>query len=79
MGAGRWLTGAQVVRDQVTRDQSVIDLVANMASVYSFVDAIVAVPDKVQILKDTIQRILVQTIECALFIREYTGKGFGGT
>jgi len=66
------------MRDQVARDQAVIDLVAVMASVYSFVDAIVAVPEKAQILENTIKSFSIQTAECTMFIREYTGKGFGG-
>jgi hypothetical protein len=69
---------AQVVKGQVTRDKAVLDLVAIMASIYSFVDAIEAVPDKVQILEETIKRIFIQTVECAIFIQEYACKGFGG-
>lgn len=49
-----------------------------MASVYVFVDAVKEVPDKIIVLSHTIDSIFKQTIECILFIREYTGKGFGG-
>jgi hypothetical protein len=69
---------SQIVKGQVTRDKAVLDLVATMASVYSFVDAIEAVPDKVRILEETIKRIFIQTVECAMFIQEFTRKGFGG-
>jgi hypothetical protein len=69
---------AQVVKGQVTRDKAVLDLVSTMASIYSFVDAIEAVPDRVHILEETIKRIFIQTVECTMFIQEYTRKGFGG-
>lgn len=49
-----------------------------MADVYSFVDAIQTVPTKLQVLEDVITKILKQTVECAIFIRQYTGHGFGG-
>ena len=66
------------MKGQVTRDKAVLDLVATMAFVYSFVDAVESVPDKAQILEETIKRIFIQTVECAMFIQEYTCKGFGG-
>lgn len=70
----------QVVRDQVATDQKVIDLVATMETVYSFVDAVESdAVGKVTLLEDTIRRIFVQTVECAIFIREYTNHGFAGT
>jgi hypothetical protein len=49
-----------------------------MKDVYSFVDAVKALPDKISILEDTIIKILTQTVECVFFIREYCGHGFGG-
>jgi hypothetical protein len=50
-----------------------------MATVYSFVDEIQSFPNKIKVLEDTIAKILIQTVECAIFIREYSGHGFGGT
>lgn len=49
-----------------------------MNDVCSFVDAIQSVPKKVKILEDVIIKILKQVVECAIFIREYTGCGFSG-
>ena len=49
-----------------------------MEAVYSFVDAIQSLPNKLQALEDIISKILRQTVECAIFIRQYTGHGFGG-
>ena len=35
-------------------------------------------PNKLPLLEDIITKILKQTVECSIFIREYTGQGFGG-
>jgi hypothetical protein len=66
------------VKGQFDRDKKLISLVMTMEEVYSFVDAIQTVPNKLQLLEDVISKILKQTVECAIFIREYTGHGFGG-
>ena len=63
---------------QLAIDQSIVDLANTMQDVYSFVDAIEAVPSKIRQLEDVIHRIFVQTVECAVFIREYSGHGFAG-
>jgi hypothetical protein len=49
-----------------------------MENVYSFVDVVQSIPGKLQLLEDIIGKILQQTVECAIFIREYTGHGFVG-
>lgn len=49
-----------------------------MENVYSFVGAIQSLPDKLEILEEVTVKLLKQTVECAIFIREYTGHGFGG-
>jgi hypothetical protein len=64
--------------DPFERDNKLIGLVMAMEGVYSFVNAIEAVPDKLQLLPDIICKILQQTVECVIFIREYIGHGFGG-
>jgi hypothetical protein len=44
--------------------------------VYSFVDAIQSnVAEKVKVLEDIIRRIFTQTIECLMFIQEYSKQG----
>lgn len=68
----------QALRDQVDRDRKVVDLASTMQSVYSFIDVIQDTPQKLEALSDTIKALLTQTAECALFIHEYVGKGFGG-
>jgi hypothetical protein len=49
-----------------------------MDDVCSFVEDIRLIPNKLERLTDTIADILKQTVECAIFIREYTGHGFAG-
>jgi hypothetical protein len=67
-----------MVKSQLERDAKVIGLVKTMKDVYSFVEASDSFKQKVQLLEETIEKILKQTVECAIFIREYTGHGFGG-
>lgn len=56
-----------------------MDLLSTMEKVYSFVDAIQTdVTEKIKVLEDVIKRIFTQTVECAIFIREYTDHGFAG-
>jgi hypothetical protein len=50
-----------------------------MESTYSFVDVLQLLPDKIDALEDIITKIALQTVECAIFIREYVGQGFSGT
>ena len=51
----------QIVRQQITTDQKLIDLIATMENVYSFVDAIqLDVTEKVKVLEETIKRIFTQ-------------------
>ena len=49
-----------------------------MEGAYSFVRDVVAVENKVKRFEDTIIKIFQQTVECAIFIREYAGRGFAG-
>jgi hypothetical protein len=49
-----------------------------MNDVWSFVDDVQSLPEKMTQLEEIIDKILKQTVECAIFIREYTGHGFGG-
>jgi hypothetical protein len=49
-----------------------------MDNVCSFVDDVRLIPNKLQRLSDVIGDILKQMVECAIFIREYTGHGFAG-
>jgi hypothetical protein len=66
------------VQGQLGRDADLVGLVKVLEDVYSFVEVSDSFQKKVQLLEDTIGNILSQTVECAIFIREYTGHGFGG-
>jgi hypothetical protein len=68
---------AQVIKGQFERDRKLVALVTTMEEVYSFVDTIQALPNKLQVLENIVSKILKQTVECAIFIRQYTGHGFG--
>lgn len=74
-----WITHLrrmQIFKNQLDRDQKIVDLMASMADVYSFVDELKTVPDKINILENVIKSILQHTFECAMFIQEYSGQGF---
>src|SRR5882757_8248932 len=70
---------AQSVKGQLDRDRRIADLVNMMEDVYTFVDDVKSFPSRLSSLEETIKKILFQTIECSLFIQEYSGRGFGGT
>jgi hypothetical protein len=68
----------KAIQGQLDRDQKLVTLLETMENVYSFVDAIQSLPSKLQLLENVISQILKQTVECGIFIREYTGHGFAG-
>ncbi|KZP26893.1 hypothetical protein FIBSPDRAFT_948873 [Athelia psychrophila] len=68
----------KIIVAQLAIDQSVADLFQTMQDVYSFVDAIEAVPSKIKLLEKIIELILIQTAECGRLIQEYSGHGFAG-
>ncbi|KZP24290.1 hypothetical protein FIBSPDRAFT_784956, partial [Athelia psychrophila] len=49
-----------------------------MEDLYSFVGDVESLSGKIKQLEHTIVRILEQTMECGLFFREYTDRGFVG-
>jgi hypothetical protein len=48
----------------------------SMENAYSFVDDCQSFPNKIKSWEKVIKAILRQTLECALFIQEYTQQGF---
>ncbi|TFY69235.1 hypothetical protein EVG20_g3230 [Dentipellis fragilis] len=70
----------QVVKTSLDRDAKVLDLVDTMGSLYSFVMPVQAMAEAKQTLtgplEKTIKDIMIQTIECIVFVREYSGHGF---
>ncbi|KIK42463.1 hypothetical protein CY34DRAFT_804888 [Suillus luteus UH-Slu-Lm8-n1] len=49
-----------------------------MEDVYTFVDDVKSFPGRLASQEETIKKIMFQTIECMLFIQEYSGHGFCG-
>ncbi|KAF7967919.1 hypothetical protein HWV62_32533 [Athelia sp. TMB] len=61
---------------QKETDAKVLALFRQMAELYSFVDDVGSLPEKIKRLEAVITRVLEQTTECGIFFREYTSKGF---
>ncbi|KAJ6586716.1 hypothetical protein B0H10DRAFT_2197960 [Mycena sp. CBHHK59/15] len=66
----------QVVIKQQGTDDKLHKLIQTMVEVYSFVEETEFVSQKIKRLEDTVLAIVKQTAECAIFIQEYTGRGF---
>ncbi|KAJ7121439.1 WD40 repeat-like protein [Mycena epipterygia] len=66
----------QAVKNQQDTDEKLVNLVETMVEVYSFVEDVSSLPQKIKSLEDKALAIVQQTVECALFIQEYTSHGF---
>ena len=67
-----------MVQAQQARDQQILGLLTAMEDTYSFVVSTDELNDH-PVLQDIVKQILMQTIECGYFIREYMRCNFGGT
>ena len=68
-----------MAQTQTATDGKLLGLVSTMNDTFSFVEDLDELPNKIARLEDIITRILQQTAECALFIREYVRQSFAGT
>ncbi|KII92446.1 hypothetical protein PLICRDRAFT_50823 [Plicaturopsis crispa FD-325 SS-3] len=68
----------KVVKSQVERDQRIVVLVGVMCDTYALVSSTDLLREKIPTIEDTVKKILSHTVECAIFIQEYMGHGFGG-
>lgn len=66
----------QAYEKQKETDANVIALFKQMKNLYSFVDDLDDLSNKITRLERTIVRVLEQTTECGIFLREYTEHGF---
>ncbi|KAJ7121447.1 WD40-repeat-containing domain protein [Mycena epipterygia] len=66
----------RAAKTQKDTDEKLVKLVETMVDVYSFVGDVASLPQKIQRLEDKALAIVQQTVECALFIQEYTAHGF---
>lgn len=60
------------------RDVELVNLVKTMEDVYSFVEVTKSFQNKIVVFGKIILCLLKQTVECVIYVREYTGHGFGG-
>ncbi|KAJ6612628.1 hypothetical protein B0H10DRAFT_1952189 [Mycena sp. CBHHK59/15] len=67
---------AAALKQQQETDEKLLGLVKTMDDVYSFVGDIDFLPQKIKSVEDKALTIVKQTVECALFIQEYTVHGF---
>ncbi|KAJ7675404.1 hypothetical protein B0H14DRAFT_992184 [Mycena olivaceomarginata] len=67
-----------IVKNQREADDKVLKLVEAMTTLYSFATEVDSVVKNSKPVEETVLRITMQTMECALLIREYTGHGFLG-
>ncbi|KAJ7117498.1 hypothetical protein C8R44DRAFT_673899, partial [Mycena epipterygia] len=66
----------EAVKTQRETDEKIVELVGTMETMFSFVEDTASLPGKIKGLEDTCLAIVKQTVECAMFIRGYIGKGF---
>jgi hypothetical protein len=66
------------MKQQQETDDKLLKLVETMVEVYSFVRDVDFLAEKLKSLEDKSLAIVKQTVECALFIQEYTASGFCG-
>ncbi|KAK6993276.1 WD40 repeat-like protein, partial [Favolaschia claudopus] len=68
----------KIVQNQREADEKVAQLVEAMARLYSFAKEVDSVVNNSKPVQDIVLRITMQTMECALLLREYSGHGFLG-
>ncbi|KAJ7107903.1 WD40-repeat-containing domain protein [Mycena epipterygia] len=66
----------RAAKKQQETDEQLFKLVETMVDVYSFVEDVESLPQKIKSLEDKALAIVQQTVESALFIQEYTANGF---
>ncbi|KAK6971892.1 WD40 repeat-like protein [Favolaschia claudopus] len=69
----------KIVQNQREADEKVVKLVDAMTKLYSFAKEVDFVVKNSKAVEETVLRIIMQTMECALLIREYLGHGFMAT
>ncbi|KAF7968879.1 hypothetical protein HWV62_29156 [Athelia sp. TMB] len=69
-------TLAKAYKQQTETDAEVLALFKKLADLYSFVDGVESLKEKIAQLDAVLTRVLEQTAECGIFFREYTSHGF---
>lgn len=68
----------QVVKNQCKTDNSVVTLVIQLKDAISYAELAWSTKTRTQHLEEAIIALLQQSVECCVFIKEYTGHGFFG-
>ena len=67
----------QAIKAQSDRDNAVQALVDSMAKMFSFME--LADPaSRIKPVASTVEEMTKKTVECVMFIRTYTQRGFAG-
>ncbi|KAJ7721986.1 hypothetical protein B0H16DRAFT_1699419, partial [Mycena metata] len=66
----------KTVKQQQDTDEKLLELIDTMNEVYSFVGDVDFLVEKIRSVEEKTLTIVKQTVECALFIQEYTARGF---
>lgn len=64
----RWV---QTVKNQQATDDKTLELVQTMVEVYSFVEDVESLSQKIKRLENVVAEIAKQTLECAIFLRVF--------
>ncbi|OCB87982.1 WD40 repeat-like protein [Sanghuangporus baumii] len=68
----------KAVKEVFEADKKVIDLVRTMSEAFLILCGIQTLRDRAIRLQRSIDGLLKQTIECCIFVRKYTSRGFAG-
>ncbi|KAL4068832.1 hypothetical protein V8B97DRAFT_754129 [Scleroderma yunnanense] len=66
-----------IIKSQIDQDSRLDALASLMCDTYKFIDEVKLLPERIPTIEDTIRKLLTQTVECTMFIRECNGYGFG--
>lgn len=68
----------QAVESVFEADRKIVDLVQGMSDAFDFVQDVQKLQDRALHLQKSIDGLLKQTIECCIFVCQYTSQGFIG-
>ena len=68
----------QILRQQTQRDAQVKELADAMVNVFTWAEETELLQEKIELLRNIIALMAKQVTECAVFIKDYTSRGFLG-
>jgi hypothetical protein len=69
---------SQVLRNQTELDTNIKELANSMVKLFSLVKETQPLTEKIELFNKTLELMAEQTIECAVFIKDYASRGFLG-